>query len=163
MTTVKTIHGKRSINKGLYAHCCYLKKMYGYYPSILLYRWHQIPKLKCFSSRLEVVFQCPIHWNRVLSREWRCSWSSADRRCSNYIWVTNNFIAYKVAAYIRGLGLCQGQEGSGMFGLIMMTSSNGNIFRVTGPLCGEFTGPRWIPRTKASDAELCCFLWSAPE
>ena len=33
----------------------------------------------------------------------------------------------------------------------MMTSSNGNIFRVTGPLCGEFTGPRWIPHTKASD------------
>ena len=25
---------------------------------------------------------------------------------------------------------------------IMMTSSNGNIFRVTGPLCGEFTGHR---------------------
>ena len=35
-----------------------------------------------------------------------------------------------------------------------MTSSNGNIFRVTGHLCGEFTGPRWIPHTKASDAEL---------
>ena len=35
----------------------------------------------------------------------------------------------------------------------MMTSSNGNIFRVTGPLCGEFTGDRWIPRTKASGAE----------
>ena len=45
----------------------------------------------------------------------------------------------------------------------MMTSSNGNIFRVTGHLCGEFTGPRWIPRTKASDAELLCFLWSASE
>ena len=30
----------------------------------------------------------------------------------------------------------------------MMTSSNGIIFRVTGPSCGEFTGPRWIPRTK---------------
>ena len=26
-----------------------------------------------------------------------------------------------------------------------MTSSNGNIFLVTGHLCGEFTGPRWIP------------------
>ena len=26
----------------------------------------------------------------------------------------------------------------------MMTSSNGNIFRITGPLCGEFTGHRWI-------------------
>ena len=45
----------------------------------------------------------------------------------------------------------------------MMTSSNGNIFRVTGHLCGEFTGPRWIPHTKASDAELWCLLWSAPE
>ena len=41
----------------------------------------------------------------------------------------------------------------------MMTSLNGNIFRVTGPLCGEFTGHRWIPRTKASDAEPWCFLW----
>ena len=28
----------------------------------------------------------------------------------------------------------------------MMTSSNGNIFRVTGHLCREFTGNRWIPR-----------------
>ena len=45
----------------------------------------------------------------------------------------------------------------------MMTSSNENIFRVTGHLCGEFTGPRWIPRTTASNAELWCFLWSASE
>ena len=29
-----------------------------------------------------------------------------------------------------------------------MTSSNGNIFRVTGHLCGEFTGPRWNPAQK---------------
>ena len=28
----------------------------------------------------------------------------------------------------------------------MMMSSNGNIFRVTGHLCGEFTGTQWIPR-----------------
>ena len=34
------------------------------------------------------------------------------------------------------------------FDYLMMTSSNGNIFRVTGPLCGEFTGDRWIPRTQ---------------
>ena len=45
----------------------------------------------------------------------------------------------------------------------MMTSSNRNIFRVTGYLCGKFTGPREIPRTKASDAQLWCFLWSASE
>ena len=43
-----------------------------------------------------------IHWSQVLSWEWRCSWSSADRQCSNYIWVINNFIAYKGATYIRG-------------------------------------------------------------
>ena len=46
---------------------------------------------------------------------------------------------------------------------IMMTTSNGNIFRVTGHLCREFTGPRWIPHTRASDAELWCFLWSVSE
>ena len=37
----------------------------------------------------------------------------------------------------------------------MMTSSNGNIFRVTGPLCGEFTGssefPAQRPVTRRSD------------
>ena len=42
--------------------------------------------------------------------------------------------------------------------LYMMTSSNGNIFRVTGPLRVEFTDHRWIPFTKASDAELWCFF-----
>ena len=41
---------------------------------------------------------------------------------------------------------------------VMMTSSNGNIFRVTGLLCREFTGHRWIPRTKASDAEFDLFF-----
>ena len=39
---------------------------------------------------------CPIHWIQMLRREWWCSWSSADRRCSNYmyIWVINNFMVY---------------------------------------------------------------------
>ena len=37
------------------------------------------------------------------------------------------------------------------------------IFRVTGPLYGEFTGHRWIPLTKASAAGLWCFLWSASD
>ena len=46
---------------------------------------------------------CPIYWSHVLSRKWRCSWSSADRRCSNYIWVINNLIAHKGASAIRDL------------------------------------------------------------
>ena len=43
-----------------------------------------------------------------------------------------------------------------IYGCPMMTSSNGNIFRVTGPLCGN-------SHTKAIEAELWCFLWSAHE
>ena len=39
----------------------------------------------------------------MLSREWRYSWSRVDRRCTNYIWVINNFIAYYDANYIRCL------------------------------------------------------------
>ena len=39
----------------------------------------------------------------------------------------------------------------------MLTSSNGNVLRVTGHLCGEFTCHRWIPLTKASDVTLWCF------
>ena len=41
---------------------------------------------------------------------------------------------------------------------IMMMSSNRNIFRVNGPFCWDFTDDRWIPRPKASDAELWCFF-----
>ena len=44
----------------------------------------------------------------------------------------------------------------------VMTLSNGNIFRITVPLWGESTGHWRIPLTKASYAELWCFLWSAP-
>ena len=53
-----------------------------------------------------LVYSCSclrsIQWSQALSWEWRCSWSSADRRCSNYIWVINKFIAFWGATYIRG-------------------------------------------------------------
>ena len=45
----------------------------------------------------------------------------------------------------------------------MMMSSTGNSFCITGPLCGEFTSHRWIPRPKDSDAMPWYFLCSAPE
>ena len=61
-----------------------------------------------------LIFSCSclrsIHWSQVLSWEWRCSWSSADRRCSNYIWVINNFIAYQGATYIRGFTVICAEE-----------------------------------------------------
>ena len=73
-------------------------------------------------------------------------------------------------AYLQGTLLTDGGDGAdaptvhvqvSTYKQVMMTLSNGNNFRVTGPLCGEFTGHRWIPLTKASDAQLWCFLWSA--
>ena len=45
----------------------------------------------------------------------------------------------------------------------MMTSSNGNIFLVTGPLWGESTGHQWIPLTKAINTELWGFLRTVPQ
>ena len=74
------------------------------------------------------------------------------------LWAHNLFVKS-----IHNDAVMRRRTGPSLVYIIMMTSSNGNIFRVTGHLCGEFTGPRWIPRTKASDAELWCFLWSAPE
>ena len=69
----------------------------------------------------------------------RCYWSGSENRsnsCTKYLCVLHYVV-------------------------FMMTSSNGKKFRVTGPLCGEFPGDRWIPLKKASDADLKCFLWSA--
>ena len=44
----------------------------------------------------------------------------------------------------------------------MMTSSNGNILRFTGPLWGESTSGRWIP-LKGQWWRALMFLWSARE
>ena len=72
-----------------------------------------------------------------------------------------NILFIKKKLYMRTCLSCWQQNYS--FTHIMMTSSNGNIFQVTDPLCGEFTGQRWIFLTKASDAELWCFFLSTPQ
>ena len=41
----------------------------------------------------------------------------------------------------------------------IMTSSNGNIFRITGPWWGESNGHQRIPLTRASGAELSYFIF----
>ena len=46
--------------------------------------------------------------------------------------------------------------------LLAICAGNSPVTGVTGHLRGEFTGHRWSPHTKASDAELWCFLWTAP-
>ena len=54
-------------------------------------------------SHLILQLSLPNPLNQVLSREWRCSWTSANRQCSNYIWMINNFIVYYRSTYIRDL------------------------------------------------------------
>ena len=67
--------------------------------------WRPFRFCECFSSRLAVVFAQSIDWSQLLSREWRCSWSSADRRYSNYIWVSKQCYCLQGCDlyYIRGL------------------------------------------------------------
>ena len=85
---------------------------------------------------------------QTLRYDWFTLWLDSDKQVT--------LGSYPVRGHIKGhialivVGWCQ------IICLNMMTSSNGNILRVTGPLCGEFTGHRWIPLTKASDAELWC-------
>ena len=45
---------------------------------------------------------------------------------------------------------------------VMMTSSNGNIYHITGPLCGEFTGefPSQKPVTWSFDFFSCICNWA---
>ena len=63
--------------------------------------YHQISDISRIKSQNLYVLlsscKClrPIHWRQVLSRKWRCSWSSTDRRCSIYIWLINKFIALR--------------------------------------------------------------------
>ena len=45
----------------------------------------------------------------------------------------------------------------------MMTSSNGDIYRVTGPVKGEFTRHHWIPLTKGQWHGALSFSLSEPE
>ena len=81
-------------------------------------------------------------------------WAMTDIKKINRFSYSPNFFAYLNEAHRLRIVDTSTSE-------IMMMSSNGNLFRVTGHLCGEFTG--WITHTKASDAELWCLLWSAPE
>ena len=56
-----------------------------------------------------------------------------------------------ISSFVFGCHLVFGAVDYLLFPSIMMTSSNGNIFRVTGTSCGEFTGHRWFPRTRSFD------------
>ena len=89
-----------------------------------------------------------------------------NRYYGSTIWTYHIYI---LASAFKGLRLYRSNVSPALMSALckwiyaMKTSSNGSIFRVTGHLCGGFTGHWWLPCTKVSDAELWCFLWSAPE
>ena len=101
---------------------------------------------------------CPIHWNQVLNREWRCSWSSADRRCSNYIWVISNLIAYKGATYIRDLTVI-------VLPCLCLKALAALCFRVVCPsvLPCDWPLPRWLthhPSCAQRGFQAFFFFWN---
>ena len=84
-----------------------------------------------------------------------------NRGCSQRI---RRLIHLDDALLWENLGNCPGTMTCSI--IVLMTSRPSTAwwrhqmektFCVTGLLCGEFTGHRWIPRTKASDAELWYF------
>ena len=74
------------------------------------------------------------------------------RRRTSY---THELIRPALISSPNGMGICFTSVSTAWWGeaccLFMMTSSNGNIFRVTGHLCGEFTVPAQRPVTRGFD------------
>ena len=58
------------------------------------------------------------------------------------IWTNSEPIPWRIYAALGGEQLTWPSK-------VMMTSSNGNIFRVTGHMCGEFTGPADFPTQRS--------------
>ena len=147
------MQGRRSRReKGTTLHCrimyCELK------PNPLQRFWKNCVKkytcyfcYSCFQSIVRYRLQI---WLKTCSEQY-------DGSCQHLYYPKQKVTFFISIVLILGCYNARNCVGIHMF-LFMMTSSNGNIFRFTGPLCGEFTGYRWIPITKANDAKLWCFL-----
>ena len=87
-------------------------------------------------------------WNKQSSRQWlEKPWRSCDvtvmrHSCIVFSLNTETDQRRKIIQYASSRRVVtRNKLQSPGIDMIMMTSSNGNIFRVTGLLCGEFTGP----------------------
>ena len=111
---------------------------------------------------LSIIEEGLTEWEKTLQKIFSHCWDPAR------LWLQNGFRStaktpLKASVVHNLVSLSGTVDHTADWHVNMMTSSNGNTFRVTGPLCGEFTGHRWIPHIKASDAELWCFLRSASD
>ena len=118
-----------------------------------IYRLDSISQAHCRQTssinHIKSQLFCPIHWSHVLSREWRCGWSSADRRCSNYIWVINN-LTYYLCRRFEGIShsICT-RHCCGLFNLdhIFSLMDSYNVspmpLEVALQALGQWNNPRW--------------------
>ena len=123
-----------------------------------------IPEFLCHcNSRTMALTAEPWHWLQNHGID-LVGWdTSISNKMRIFVATQNNYCANGlISLRIHGNKMYTTlYKGGGGGGIKMMMSSNGNIFRITGHLWGWPTGHRQIPLTKASDAELWCFLWSA--
>ena len=118
------------------------------------------------STLVEVIVWCRQAASHYLYQWWAvsmtpCGTTGSQCNLTKIPWHVFDAVPQNTSGSLRNLWKLN--PGWSFLFLFTMTSSNGNIFRVTDPVCGEFIGPRWIPCTKASDADFWCFLWSTPK
>ena len=162
----------------------------GYYRGVGAYfsrQWARLPRRQRKSFLLSTILpfheeevrshrpfciDCTVHWCRNTLRPTQKHGRHFSGHIFKCVFLIENNSSWLKWNYLASSDMTRGSCAKFEFGSrqckqrnfhCMLTSSNGNIFRVTGLLCGEFTGSRWIPRTKTSEAELWCFLWSASE
>ena len=98
--------------------------------------------LQCFDFDAGV----KISWRLNIFSHWRIiSWAIRNKRRWNF---NRNSTFFIKTMHFKMLTNCRPFCIS--LNVFMVTSSNGNIFRVTGPLCGEFTGHRLIHRSRVN-------------
>ena len=96
---------------------------------------HQMETFWCYTRQyiMKSQFRCSV-WMLFL-KVVVCEWSALI--CLRYVFI--DVLGWRWASPYSY------RHKNTALGWDMMTSWNGNIFRVTGHLCGKFTGDRWIP------------------
>ena len=99
-------------------------------------------------------------WVRFCSTHLRAISQLVSKLCILYDNLYKNY-TFRIAA-TSPRGQCVKSQAC-----FMMISSDGSFFRITGPFCGEFTSHRWIPLTRASNADfdvslmwVCISCWT---
>ena len=121
-------------------HIAYLKRNYNTERSFLRHNYVFIMYSVCWVN--------PLHWHFIviIFVSIPVIWRLGGVISEIYIWFHNNDLYKMIGSLCQNLTHFSLVTPYGVRDLLsMMTSTNGNIFRVTGPLCGEFTGPGEFP------------------